>query len=224
MGSPFLLQGKSFSRQAWSRVILIVVVNVDTHTHNIPGTTPEDHTRTKSNLVAPRTSQRRRKVLVMSKGDGSSASEVTKDPVGSTSRRGKSSTPERTPSPPLSKLNTIPYPGSGAPSTSFLMPPSLAFTAPTPEASPISPVRTGQHQKSPADPPVSVLRVPSTPPVARTTSSSSKGKRKADEAGVEGGATPPKEHKEPRATFAVEPRRKLSAFYWLDLSYPILLL
>ncbi|KAF9464133.1 hypothetical protein BDZ94DRAFT_1216909 [Collybia nuda] len=96
------------------------------------------------------------------------------------------------------------------------MPPSLSFTAPTPEASPISPVQNERHQKLSTDPLVSVLRVPSTPPVARTTSSSShKGKRKADEAGVGGGATPPKEHKEPRATFAVGPRRKL--FFFLHL-------
>jgi hypothetical protein len=147
----------------------------------------------------------------MSKGDGSSSSEGRKDTAGSKSRRGKPSAPERTrtPSPPLSKLSTIPYPGPGAPSTSFLMPPSLSFTSPTPEVSPISPTRPTQHQKSQIDPPVSVLRVPTTPPVARTASSSShKGKRKADEAGVEGGGTPPKDQKEPRATFAIEPRRK----------------
>ncbi|KAF8073554.1 hypothetical protein FPV67DRAFT_1411028 [Lyophyllum atratum] len=117
------------------------------------------------------------------------------------SQGAKSNTPERVPSPPP-KINTVPYPAPGAPSTSHLAPPELSFTAATPQISPISPTF---RQHTSTEPLVSVLRVPSTPPAARPASVH-KGKRKADEAGVEGGGTPPKETKEPRATFAIEPR------------------
>jgi hypothetical protein len=121
--------------------------------------------------------------------------------------RTKSNAAEPTRSSPPPKINTIPYPTPGAPSTSHLLPPSLSFTAATPEVSPISPVaRYSAHQRASTEPLVSVLRVPSTPPPSRPNSGSHKGKRKADEAGVEGGGTPPKETREPRATFALEPR------------------
>ncbi|KAF5382785.1 hypothetical protein D9615_002750 [Tricholomella constricta] len=128
---------------------------------------------------------------------------MSKSTLRSSPPRTKSNTPERlrSPSPPP-KINTVPYPASGAPSTSHLAPPSLSFTAATPEVSPIS---LAPQLSTATEPLVSVLRVPATPPVARPTSSH-KGKRKADEAGVEGGGTPPKETKEPRATFAIEPR------------------
>ncbi|KAG5642410.1 hypothetical protein DXG03_002812 [Asterophora parasitica] len=117
--------------------------------------------------------------------------------------RTKSNTPERVPTPsPPPKINTVPYPAPGAPSTSHLAPPSLSFTA----ATPISPIPAPASRSSAStEPLVSVLRVPATPPTTRPTSSH-KGKRKADEAGVENGGTPPREQKEPRATFAIEPR------------------
>ncbi|KAJ6574006.1 hypothetical protein DFH09DRAFT_1151660 [Mycena vulgaris] len=77
-----------------------------------------------------------------------------------------------------------------ATTSSRLLMPSLSFTSPTPEPSPIAP-------NQPLHTPV------------RTTSSSSinsKGKRKADE--VEGGNTPPdvKKQREQKATFADGPR------------------
>ncbi|KAG6841018.1 hypothetical protein C0991_002566 [Blastosporella zonata] len=113
----------------------------------------------------------------------------------------------RTPSPsPPPKINTVVFSAAGVPSSSYLAPPSLSFTAATPDPSPISPIlRPGAYLSS-TEPATSVLRVPVTPPSHKPTSTHSKGKRKADEAGVEGGATPPKDTKEPRATFAVEPR------------------
>ncbi|GLB38598.1 hypothetical protein LshimejAT787_0504630 [Lyophyllum shimeji] len=162
------------------------------HTHNIPPATRSHNTPEPLYLFTSGISNRTFKVSAMSKS--------TSRP----SQGSRSNTPDRTPSPPP-KINTVPYPAIGAPSTSFLAPPSLSFTAATPEASPISPtpVRPAQTAKKPL---ASVLRVPATPPAVRQTTTSLKGKRKADEAGVEGGSTPPKETKEPRATFAVEPR------------------
>lgn len=127
------------------------------------------------------------------------------------SQAGKENTPEKIRTPPLppQKLNTVPYPSSEVPSTSLLLPPSLSLTAATPDVSPISPTQHTPAKKPSIDPLVSVLRAPATPSAPRQTSRFSyKGKRKADEAGVEGGGTPPKETKEPRATFAVGPRRK----------------
>ncbi|KAG6845614.1 hypothetical protein H0H87_006667 [Tephrocybe sp. NHM501043] len=114
----------------------------------------------------------------------------------------------RTPSPPP-KINTVAFFPESVPSSSYLAPPSLSFTAATPVvASPIiPPILRPSASLSPVEPATSVLRVPATPPSERPASTHSKGKRKADEAGVEGGATPPKDTKEPRATFAVEPRR-----------------
>lgn len=75
--------------------------------------------------------------------------------------------------------------------TTRLAMPSLSFTSPTPEPSPVVPTT----QKTAEDP----LQ---TPPRAPSSSSSTKGKRKADE--VESGNTPPDVKK---ATFAIDPRR-----------------
>ncbi|KAG6888404.1 hypothetical protein C0995_008408 [Termitomyces sp. Mi166 len=120
----------------------------------------------------------------------------------------KSHSPERSRTPsPLSKLNTVAFTGSAVPSTSHLVPPSLSFTAATPDVSPISPILRPPTFTTPVEPASSVRRVPSTSSAHTERPTSSKGKRKADEAGVGGGGTPPKEAKEPRATFAVEPRR-----------------
>ncbi|KAF5319977.1 hypothetical protein D9611_011042 [Ephemerocybe angulata] len=116
--------------------------------------------------------------------------------------RSKSS-PERTrtPSPPPPKLDTISaVSGSGQASSSLLAPPVLSFTAPTPEASPISPKRRAHHKSTPTHP-ASVLRTP--PPVQKSHSSGST-KRKADEAEVDS-VTPPRE-REHKTTFAPEPR------------------
>ncbi|KAG6909290.1 hypothetical protein DXG01_001234 [Tephrocybe rancida] len=131
---------------------------------------------------------------------------MSKDSPRRSSPASKSQSPHRsrTPSPPP-KINTIAFSAAGVPSSSFLAPPALSFTAATPDVSPISPILRTTYLSS-AEPATSVLRAPATPPAERPTSTHSKGKRKADEAGVEGGATPPKDSKEPRATFAVEPR------------------
>ncbi|KAJ6626931.1 hypothetical protein B0H10DRAFT_465826 [Mycena sp. CBHHK59/15] len=77
-----------------------------------------------------------------------------------------------------------------ASTTSRLLMPSLSFTAPTPQPSPISP------------PDADALRTPPRP----SSSGSTKGKRKADE--VDSGNTPPdvKKDREQKATFAVGPR------------------
>ena len=122
----------------------------------------------------------------------------------------KSKSPERirTPSPPPPQINTIPHPVPGGPSSSNLMPPSLSFTAPTPEASPITPVSRTGHQQAATEPSQSVLN-PAMAPIVRSASSGHKGKRKADEADEGGNTTPPKD--QPRATFAVEPRRTYSS-------------
>ncbi|KAG6879225.1 hypothetical protein C0992_004286 [Termitomyces sp. T32_za158] len=112
----------------------------------------------------------------------------------------------RTPSPP-SKLNTVIFASAAIPSTSLLVPPSLSFTAATPEASPVSPILRSSAFISSTEPANSVLRVPSISKASTERPSTSK--RKADEAGVGVGGTPPKEAREPRATFAVEPRREI---------------
>ncbi|TFK27670.1 hypothetical protein FA15DRAFT_146788 [Coprinopsis marcescibilis] len=120
-------------------------------------------------------------------------------------KSGSKSTPERSPSPPPPKIDTI----SNAISSrngSLLAPPSLSFTAPTPEASPISPSKRVHHKSTPTQP-TSVLKNPTplTPPPVQKAFSSNSGKRKASEAEVDAN-TPPKENREPRATFAPEPR------------------
>ncbi|KAH9480381.1 hypothetical protein JR316_0006979 [Psilocybe cubensis] len=132
---------------------------------------------------------------------------------GSQSRKGgirAKSTPSRTrtPSPQPSKLDTGSRLGSIQGSSSLLVPPSLSVIAATPEASPVSPSRRTYHKSTPTMPTSSVLKTPSTPPVIEKShsSGSASGKRKADEAGVGGDKTPPKEPKEPRTTFAPEPR------------------
>jgi len=83
-------------------------------------------------------------------------------------------------------------------SSSLLVPPQLSITGPTPEASPISPVRRAHLKSTPTMPVKSIL-----PPVIEKAHSSGSTKRKADEAGVGGDKTPPKELK---ATFAPEPK------------------
>ncbi|PPQ84282.1 hypothetical protein CVT25_013220 [Psilocybe cyanescens] len=132
---------------------------------------------------------------------------------GSHSRRGgirAKSTPSRTrtPSPQPARLDTGSRSGSIQGSSSLLVPPSLSVISATPEVSPVSPSRRTYHKSTPTMPTSSVLRTPSTPPVIEKShsSGSASGKRKADEAGVSGDKTPPKEPREPRATFAPEPR------------------
>lgn len=93
---------------------------------------------------------------------------------------------------------------------SLLMPPSLSFTSPTPEASPIAPTpdRTRQSDSNEGAASSSILRPP---PRAASGSGGSKGKgkRKADEDDHPGAPPDAKKDKESRATFAVGPRRKL---------------
>jgi hypothetical protein len=68
-------------------------------------------------------------------------------------------------------------------------------------------VRRTHHKSTPTMPTrPSVLKTPSTPPVMEKSYSTGSAKRKAEEAGVGGDKTPPKESREPRATFAPEPR------------------
>ena len=55
-------------------------------------------------------------------------------------------------------------------------------------------------------PSASVLHRPNTPPAIEHSPSNGSGKRKAEEAGVGGDKTPPKDPKEQRATFAPDPR------------------
>jgi hypothetical protein len=93
--------------------------------------------------------------------------------------------------------------------SSTLQPPQVSITKATPEASPISPTsRRGHHKSTPTMPTASVLKTKtaSAPGVIEKSYSSGSGKRKADEAGVSGDKTPPKETKEARTTFAPEPR------------------
>ncbi|TFK70527.1 hypothetical protein BDN72DRAFT_896331 [Pluteus cervinus] len=97
------------------------------------------------------------------------------------------------------QLAPIPYLGPTPESSSFLAPPALSLTSPTPEASPtaVNPANNSilQHQKAATE--------GSAPQMQK---SSSGGKRKADEAGVEGEITPPKDQHSRSTTFAVGPR------------------
>lgn len=166
------------------------------------GTAPDDNT-TGSDLVSAE-SEGEHNITTMSKDDPVSPSSETAARLG----RGKSKSPERTrtPSPPPPKITTISHPVAVAHHSSHLMPPSLSLTAPTPDASPVTPIKRTGHQQAATEPSPSALQ-PHTLPIVRSTTTSSphKGKRKADEADVEGGNTPPKD--QPRATFALEPRR-----------------
>ncbi|KAG6850210.1 hypothetical protein H0H93_016389 [Arthromyces matolae] len=128
---------------------------------------------------------------------------MSKESSRRSSPNAKSRPIERSGSP--SRPKTTVSTSSGAPSSSQLAPPSLSFTAATP-ITPISPILRPPVPNS-REATTSVQRSLSSSAAERPSSSySSKGKRKADEAGV-GGGTPPKEAKEPRATFAIEPRR-----------------
>ncbi|KNZ78274.1 hypothetical protein J132_01253 [Termitomyces sp. J132] len=194
VGSPFLFQGLSPT----SYPSLIDTCSPDlrlqvAHTHH----TPAKHCSSTLGPLYQDTfgfSSRKNTRSAMSKED--SLSPAAKSHFSERSR---------TSSPP-SKLNTVIFTSSAVPSTSYLAPPSLSFTAATPEASPVSTFIRSASFTSPAEPSSSVLRVPSNSS-AHAERPSSQGKRKADEAGVGGSGTPPKEAKEPRATFAVEPRR-----------------
>jgi hypothetical protein len=177
--------------------ILEADLRLSLDTHN-SGTAHAAGNTTGSNLVSSE-NRGESNVPAMSRDPSDTAAGSALGP-----RKSKSLERMRTPSPPPPKISTIPHPDDPlTSSSSHLMPPSLSFTAPTPEASPIS--RTG-HQQVATEPPQSVLKS-STPPIVRSASTGHTGKRKADEAGVEGGNTPPKD--QPRATFALEPRRTL---------------
>jgi len=130
-------------------------------------------------------------------------------PNSSYSRRGgrTNSTPSRskTPSPPPN-LNTTPFFASLRGSSSLIVPPTLSVISPTPDISPVSPSRLSRHNSQPTMPTISVLRRPITPPIIEQSQSSGSGKRKAEDAGVGGDKTPPKDPKEQRATFAPDPR------------------
>lgn len=108
------------------------------------------------------------------------------------------SSPERTSS---SKVDTGAT-SNGSASTKLLVP-ALSFTGPTPDPSPIMPTKRIHTKSGPASP-SSTLKSSSSlarPGIQKSYSTAS-GKRKAEDAGVEG-VTPPRE---PRATFAPEPR------------------
>ena len=137
-------------------------------------------------------------------GEGSPSPSGSYSPKGGRTLSSPSRT--QTPSPPPSKLNTSTILGNAQGSSSLLQPPTLSVIAPTPEASPVSPTRRTHHKSTPTMPTASVLRTPSVPTVIEKSYSSGSGKRKAEEAGVSGDKTPPKERREPRATFAPDPR------------------
>ncbi|CAA7261534.1 unnamed protein product [Cyclocybe aegerita] len=134
----------------------------------------------------------------------------TPSPQATRPRRGgrtnSTPSPVRTSSQAPKKLDTVPAVGSNQGSSSLLAPPTLALIGPTPEASPVSPTRRSHHKSSPTVPTRSALRPPSTPPVVEKSLSSGSSKRKAEEAGVGGDKTPPKEGKEHKTTFAPDPR------------------
>ncbi|KAH6912583.1 hypothetical protein BKA70DRAFT_1218753 [Coprinopsis sp. MPI-PUGE-AT-0042] len=139
--------------------------------------------------------------LSMSEGGSVAENVKSKGSSRSSSRRparaSSKSTPERTPSP--GKIDTGAT-GNGSATTKLLVPPSLSFTGPTPEASPIVPVKRIHHKSTPTS--TVPKSTPLTPPAIQKSQSTASGKRKAEDAGVEG-VTPPRE---PRATFAPEPR------------------
>lgn len=153
--------------------------DLPTDTHNSSGTTPN----MRSNLV---TSGNKGKSDIPTMSRDTTAGPAFGQVSKSIERSG-------TPSPP---------PGPAAPSTSHLMLPSLSFTAPTPDASPVTPIKRTGHQEAATETPQSVLK-PNIAPIGRSANTGHKGKRKADEADAEGGNTP---KDQPRATFA-EPRR-----------------
>ncbi|KAF9568750.1 hypothetical protein CPC08DRAFT_624940 [Agrocybe pediades] len=140
-------------------------------------------------------------------GNGAVASKSTSS--GSISRRGGEralSTPitgARTPSPQPTRLDATPQSSTIQGSSSLVVPPTLSVISPTPEPSPVSPQRRTHSKSLPTS---SVLRTPLTPPPIEKSHSSGSGKRKADEAGVGGDKTPPKDQKESRTTFAPDPR------------------
>ena len=97
--------------------------------------------------------------------------------------------------------------------SSTLRPPQISVVSATPESSPSSATaKRGHHKSTPTMPTVSVLKTPSTPSAIEKSHSTGSGKRKADEAGVSGDTTPPKESREARTTFAPEPRRRFLFF------------
>lgn len=121
----------------------------------------------------------------------------------SSRKAGKSSSkssPERNPSSSGDKGAA----SNGSASTKLLVPPSLSFTGPTPDPSPILPTKRIHHKSTPVTPTTALQNATHlTPrPSIQKSYSTASGKRKAEDAGVEG-VTPPRE---PRATFAPEPR------------------
>lgn len=103
-------------------------------------------------------------------------------------------------------LDTTPFFGSIRGSSSLMVPPVLSVISPTPDLSPDSPSPRPHHKSQPTMSTTSVLRRQSTAPIIEHSQSSGSGKRKAEEAGVGGDKTPPKDPKEQRATFAPDPR------------------
>jgi hypothetical protein len=90
--------------------------------------------------------------------------------------------------------------------TPLLMPPSVSFTAPTPEGSPAGAARVRAASEGPS----TVLRPPT--PTRSHSDGSTRGKRKADD--VESGASSPKDT---RATATLDPRRVLFQFICLRI-------
>ncbi|PPQ66387.1 hypothetical protein CVT24_007216 [Panaeolus cyanescens] len=109
----------------------------------------------------------------------------------------------RTPSPPPPRGSLL---GAMQGSSTLLAPPSLSSLSTTQEA-PSSPTKRTHHKSQPTLPSRSLLQNSSTPPIMEKSYSSGSGKRKADEAGVSGDKTPPKERRSDRTTtFAPDPR------------------
>ena len=116
----------------------------------------------------------------------------------------------------LPNLDATPF-ASSIPGSSSLVLPVLSVISPTPNVSPVSPSRRPHHRSQPTMPTTSVLQRSGTPIIEQSQSIGS-GKRKADEAGVGGDKTPPKDSKEQRATFAPDPRGIYSFHLSIELS------
>ncbi|KAF5315130.1 hypothetical protein D9619_007234 [Psilocybe cf. subviscida] len=218
LGSPFLLQDPSTDSPR--KRLRTDARAAHTHSYQINRLLPtEEATQsrrddmTDGDSVAQRTGSptagSRRKQASL--GPSSRRGAATSSPSGSRSRRGG-------PAISMPSLSEVAAPGPASNSnqglgsiqgSSTLQAPALSVTEATPTPSPITttPVRRTHHKSTPTMPTrTSVLRTPSTAPVMEKSHSTGSAKRKAEEAGVGGDKTPPKESREPRATFAPEPR------------------
>lgn len=202
LGSPFLLQ--------------------ETHTHTITDTVSGHKTNIRPTAEASQRGRKPSKVaqLIMSQehdtpspnpSKGKERDEIAPLPSrrGSLNKRPLTTSMSRGRMSNTSQLAPIPYLGPTS-ETAFSHYPEVSLTLPTPESSPTSERILKRnsillHQRASTEPLTSVARQISAPPMQK---SSSGGKRKADEAGIEGEPSPkeqPQSHSR-ATTFAVTPR------------------